>query len=56
MQSLYTAAHHKLKLIYIVPCNGDYAILKEFAVFENTPDVPALDLPGLDIVATARGV
>lgn len=54
VQSLYTAVQHKLKLIYIVPCNGDYAILKEFAVVENTPDVPALDLPGLDIVATAR--
>jgi benzoylformate decarboxylase len=54
VQSLYTAAQQKLKLIYIVPCNGEYAILKEFAIVEETPKVPALDLPGLDIVATAK--
>ncbi len=55
IQSLYTAAQLKLKLIYIVPCNGEYAILKEFAVLEKTPNVPALDVPGLDIVSTAKG-
>jgi benzoylformate decarboxylase len=55
VQSLYTAARHGLKLIYIVLCNEEYAILKEFAILENTPNVPALDLPGLDIVATAEG-
>ena len=54
IHSLYTAAQQKLKLIYIVPCNDEYAILKEFAVLENTPNVPALDLPGLDVVATAK--
>ena len=54
IQSLYTAARQKLKLIYIVPCNDEYAILKEFAVLEKTPNVPALDLPGLDVVATAK--
>src|SRR3954452_3438872 len=54
VQSLYTAARQKLKLIYIVPCNDEYAILKEFAVLEKTPNVPALDLPGLDIVTTAK--
>ncbi len=55
VQCLATAAQHRLKVIYIVPCNGEYAILKEFAVLENTPNVPALDLPELDIVSTARG-
>jgi benzoylformate decarboxylase len=55
VQSLYTAAQLKLKVIYIVPCNEEYAILKEFAVLEKTPNVPALDLPGLDIVSTAKG-
>jgi benzoylformate decarboxylase len=54
VQDLYTAAQHRLKLIFIVPCNGEYAILKEFAILEKTPNVPALDLPGLDIVTTAR--
>jgi benzoylformate decarboxylase len=54
VQDLYTAAQLKLKVIFIVPCNGEYAILKEFAVLEKTPNVPALDLPGLDVVATAK--
>jgi benzoylformate decarboxylase len=54
VQSLYTAAQQKLKLVYIVPCNDGYVILKEFAVLEKTPNVPALDVPGLDIVTTAK--
>jgi benzoylformate decarboxylase len=55
IQCLSTAAHHKLKVIFIIPCNGEYAILKEFAVLEKTPNVPALDLPFLDIVSLAKG-
>ncbi|MGA7159140.1 MAG: benzoylformate decarboxylase [Acidobacteriaceae bacterium] len=55
IQSLSAAAQHKLKMIYIIPCNGEYAILKEFAVVEKTPNVPALDLPFLDIVSLAKG-
>jgi benzoylformate decarboxylase len=55
VQDLYTAAQQKLKVVFIVPCNGEYAILKEFAVLEKTPNVPALDLPGLDVVSAAKG-
>jgi benzoylformate decarboxylase len=33
----------------------EYAILKSFAVLEQTPGVPGLDLPGIDIVSLARG-
>jgi benzoylformate decarboxylase len=55
IQDLYTAAQQKLKVVFIVPCNGEYAILKEFAVLEKTPNVPALDLPGLDVVSAAKG-
>jgi benzoylformate decarboxylase len=29
--------------------------LKEFAVLEKTPNVPALDLPFLDIISLAKG-
>ncbi len=54
VQNLYTAAQQKLKLIFVVPCNDEYAVLKEFAALEKTPNVPGLDLPGLDIVATAK--
>jgi benzoylformate decarboxylase len=55
VQSLSSAALHKLRVIYIIPCNGEYAILKEFAELEKTPNVPALDLPYLDIVSLAKG-
>jgi benzoylformate decarboxylase len=55
IQCLYSAAQHKLKVIFIVPWNEEYAILKEFAALENTPNVPGLDLPGLDIVSASKG-
>jgi benzoylformate decarboxylase len=55
IQSVYTAVQNKLKVVFIVPCNGEYAILKEFAVLEKTPNVPALDLPGLDVISAAKG-
>jgi benzoylformate decarboxylase len=55
IQSLYTAAQHRLRIVYIVPCNEEYAILKSFAELERTPGVPGLDLPGLDIVSLAKG-
>src|SRR5271170_2131499 len=55
VQDVYTAAQLKLKVIFIVPCNGEYAILKEFAVLEKTPNVPGLELPGLDVVSAAKG-
>ena len=42
-------------MIYIIPCNKEYAILKEFAELEKTPNVPGLDLPPLDIVSIAKG-
>jgi benzoylformate decarboxylase len=55
LQCLYTAAQYDLKLVYIVPCNEEYAILKDFAELEGTPNVPGLDIPGLDIISLAKG-
>jgi benzoylformate decarboxylase len=55
VQGIYTAVQHKLKIVYVVPCNEEYAILKSFAELEKTPGVPGLDLPGLDVVSTAKG-
>ncbi|WP_414170110.1 hypothetical protein ACMATS_33985 [Streptoverticillium reticulum] len=37
----------------VVASNAEYGILKQFGVLEHTPGVPGLDLPGLDVVATA---
>lgn len=55
VQGLYTAARLRLPIVYVIPRNGEYAILKSFADLEETPGVPGLDLPGLDTVALARG-
>ena len=38
VQSIYTAVQQKLNLIMLVPRNEEYAILKEFSIFENTPN------------------
>ena len=55
IQALWTAAQHRLPIVYLVLNNGGYGILKSFAAFQRTPGVPGLDLPGLDIVSIARG-
>lgn len=55
IQALWTAAQQELPLLIVVPCNAEYAILKSFAVVEETPGVPGLDIPGLDIVALGKG-
>lgn len=55
IQGVYTAVQQKAKLVYVVLQNEEYGILKEFAELEDTPNVPGLDLPGLDIVSLGRG-
>lgn len=54
VQGVYTAVQQKAHVIYIVLQNEEYGILKEFAELENTPGVPGLDLPGIDIVSLGR--
>jgi benzoylformate decarboxylase len=51
--ALWTAAHYKIPLTIVVGSNAEYGVLKEFGKWERTFGVPGLDLPGLDIVATA---
>jgi benzoylformate decarboxylase len=55
VQSLWTAAQLHLPILIVVPRNDEYAILKSFAVLEETPGVPGLDIPGFDIVSIAKG-
>ncbi|MCS3432084.1 benzoylformate decarboxylase [Klebsiella sp. BIGb0407] len=55
IQGLWTAAQLKLPILFIVPRNGEYAILKSFAELENAPGMPGLDLPDLDIASLAKG-
>ncbi|MFF4158044.1 benzoylformate decarboxylase [Streptomyces sp. NPDC001678] len=53
--ALWTAAAYRVPVTFVVPANREYAALKWSGRFENTPGVPGLDLPGLDLCALARG-
>lgn len=55
IQGIWTAKQHQLPIIYIVPVNEEYGILKSFANDQNTPNVPGLNIPDLDYVALAKG-
>lgn len=55
LQALWTAAQSGLPLVILALRNGEYGILKSFAVLEETPGVPGLDIPGLDLVSLAKG-
>jgi len=55
LQAVYTAVQQRAHVIYVVLNNGEYGILKQFAQLEETPGVPGLDLPGLDIGALGQG-
>lgn len=55
IQGLWSAARQQLPIVYVIPKNNEYAILKSFALLEETPGVPGLDIPGLDIMALAKG-
>ncbi|HEP0305294.1 TPA: benzoylformate decarboxylase [Providencia rettgeri] len=55
IQGLWSAAQQNLPIVFIIPKNNEYGILKLFAVLEETPGVPGLDIPNLDIVALGKG-
>lgn len=55
IQGLWTAAQQRLPILFVVPRNNEYAILKSFAQLQGNPGVPGLDLPDIDIVSLARG-
>ncbi len=55
IQGLWTAKQEKLDVVFVVMDNREYAILKSFAGFLETPGIPGLDLEGIDFVALARG-
>jgi benzoylformate decarboxylase len=55
VQSIWTAAQHELPVTIVVPDNQQYTILKSFAEQEQTPGVPGLNLPGIDITKLAEG-
>jgi benzoylformate decarboxylase len=55
LQSIWTAAQLRLPMLIVILRNDEYAILKSFAVLQEAPGVPGLDLPGIDFVSIADG-
>ena len=55
LQAIWTAVQHETHVIFLVLRNEEYGILKAFAMLEETPGVPGLDLPGIDIVSLGQG-
>ncbi len=56
IQALWTAAREKAGVVFVILNNGHYGILKGYAQSfypGQEKKVPGLDLPGLDITATA---
>ncbi len=51
--AFWTAAAYSIPVTFVVLRNGEYSILKWFAALERVSGAPALDLPGLDVAATA---
>ena len=51
--ALWTAAKYQIPITVVVASNTEYGVLQEFGFIEQTPGVPGLDLPGLDVVGTA---
>jgi len=51
--ALWTAAEYRIPVTIVVASNAEYGVVKEFGVWEKTPGVPGLDVPDLNIVATA---
>jgi benzoylformate decarboxylase len=51
--AFWTAAAYEVPVKFLVLRNRDYSILKWFAALEGVEDAPGLELPGLDVAATA---
>jgi benzoylformate decarboxylase len=52
--AFWTAAAYAVPVKFLVLRNHEYSILKWFASLENVTGAPALDLPDLDVAATAQ--
>ncbi|WP_458117365.1 benzoylformate decarboxylase [Arthrobacter sp. D2-10] len=53
--ALWTAAHEKIPVIYVILNNGTYGALRNFATRLGAEASPGLDVPGIDFCALAEG-
>jgi benzoylformate decarboxylase len=52
--AFWTAAAYDIPVKFLVLRNNEYSILKWFSTMENVVGAPGLDLPSLDVAATAE--
>jgi benzoylformate decarboxylase len=52
--AFWTACAYAIPVKFLVLRNNEYSILKWFSTLENVSGAPGLDLPDLDVAATAR--
>jgi len=52
--AFWTASTYEIPVKFLVLRNDEYSILKWFSTLENVTGAPGLDLPRLDVAATAR--
>lgn len=55
IQALWSAAQAGLPIAFVIVRNGNYEALSEFGKRFDMPDLPGVDLPGLDFCELARG-
>jgi benzoylformate decarboxylase len=53
--ALWTAAHYRVPVTFVILRNGVYGALRWFGDLLGTPDVPGTEIPGLDFTAIAAG-
>ncbi|OXM75250.1 MULTISPECIES: benzoylformate decarboxylase [Amycolatopsis] len=53
--ALWTAAHYRVPVTFVILRNGTYGALRWFADLLGTTDVPGTEIPGLDFTAIAAG-
>ncbi len=53
--ALWTAAQHRIPVIFVILRNGTYGALRWFADVLKVANVPGLDVPDIDFVSLAKG-
>jgi benzoylformate decarboxylase len=58
VSALWTAAHYRIPVVFVVARNGEYGALKKFTQVMHAPNVPGLELPDIDVtrLASAYGI
>ncbi|WP_031470256.1 benzoylformate decarboxylase [Sciscionella sediminilitoris] len=55
ISALWTAARHRVPVTFVLLRNGSYGALQWFADLLDVPDVPGVNIPGLDFTQIAEG-